>query len=435
MTNNLNERNYITVYFIESHLKEVELKLYLKEDEKKYYDSLKCEDKFDFENEEKIKFEISIYSLKVYKENLIELKSKQKKFVKVILDIFSKNKFEIKINASEFEASRSCFVFNTKIESYKRLLGIDLNSTPKTLSLDDDQIFDIYLKFLKNIPEKDKNKVHDDLIYYTIYHFDKKKENMTYYFFSDIFVECYSSDYNRRRLLDLYKREKFDLSDIENPRIKIENINNIIKSVIGKSINKIFNNEDDNNKTKITTFLFYFNYYNQKEVINKLIEAKDIRSYIYNILIKEKFNDLKLSKNSIKNLIKTSYNFDSLNIIFTYNNILEAINDNNQFIQHAASNFNIGPKSKNNKYIKIKDFIESRESDNLEEIFKQIKKLIDYEKEEKKFFVYFNDNIFDNYFKIHKEDLNKTILIYKIAKYINDKDELSKLSKTELFLK
>ena len=112
MTNNLNERNYITVYFIESHLKEVELKLYLKEDEKKYYDSLKCEDKFDFENEEKIKFEISIYSLKVYKENLIELKSKQKKFVKVILDIFSKNKFEIKINASEFEASRSCFVFN-----------------------------------------------------------------------------------------------------------------------------------------------------------------------------------------------------------------------------------------------------------------------------------------------------------------------------------
>jgi len=439
MTNNLNERNYITVYFIESHLKEVELKLYLKEDEKKYYDSLKCEDKFDFENEEKIKFEISIYSLKVYKENLIELKSKQKKFVKVILDIFSKNKFEIKINASEFEASRSCFVFNTKIESYKRLLGIDLNSTPKTLSLDDDQIFDIYLKFLKNIPEKDKNKVHDDLIYYTIYHFDKKKENMTYYFFSDIFVECYSSDYNRRRLLDLYKREKFDLSDIENPRIKIENINNIIKSVIGKSINKIFNNEDDNNKTKITTFLFYFNYYYQKEVINKLIEAKDIRSYIYNILIKEKFNDLKLSKNSIKNLIKTSYNFDSLNIIFTYNNnflnLLEAINDNNQFIQHAASNFNIGPKSKNNKYIKIKDFIESRESDNLEEIFKQIKKLIDYEKEEKKFFVYFNDNIFDNYFKIHKEDLNKTILIYKIAKYINDKDELSKLSKTELFLK
>ena len=38
MTNNINEKNYINVYFIENHLKEVELKLYLKEDEKKFYD-------------------------------------------------------------------------------------------------------------------------------------------------------------------------------------------------------------------------------------------------------------------------------------------------------------------------------------------------------------------------------------------------------------
>ena len=263
---------------------------------------------------------------------------------------------------------------------------------------------------------------------------------MTYYFFSDIFVECYSSDYNRRRLLDLYKKEKFDLSDLENPRIKIENISNIIKSFIENNINNKFNEESDQNKTKMANFLFYFNYYYQKEMINKMIEIKEIKSYVYGILIKEKFNDLKLNKNSIKNLIKTSSNFETLNIILTYNNnfldLLEAINDNNIFIQHAATNFNVGPKNKNNnKYIKIKDFIEYNENDNLEEIFKQIKKLIEYEIEEKKFFVYFNDIIFDNYLKIQKEDLNKIILIYKIAKYIEEKDELSKLQKVDSFLK
>ena len=33
-----------------------------------------------------------------------------------------------------------------------------------------------YLKFLPNIPHEERNKVHDDLIYYTIYYFDKKKK-------------------------------------------------------------------------------------------------------------------------------------------------------------------------------------------------------------------------------------------------------------------
>ena len=440
MINNLNEKNYIIVYFIENHLKGVELKLYLREEDKKFYDSLKSEDKFDFNSPENVVYEISIYSFKVYKAHLNELKTKQKKYAKIMLETNGKNKFETKINASEFEVSRNCFIFNTKFESCKKLLGIDLNITPKSLMLDDDQTFDIYLKFLANIPQEERNKTHDDLIYYSIYHFDKKKENMTYYFFADIFVECYSSEYHRRRLIDLYKREKFDLTDIGNPRNKIQNISNTIKSIIENNLNKIFYNEVEKIKAQMASFLFYFNFYYQKEIIDKMIEGKEIKSFVYGILIKEKFNNLKLNKNSIKNLIKTSSNFETLNIILTYNNnfldLLEAINDNNKFVQHAATNFNIGFKNKNNnKYIKIKDFIEYNENDNLEEIFKQIKKLIEYEIEEKRFFVYFNDIIFENYLKIHKNDLKKIILIYKIAKYIEEKDELSKLQKVDSLLK
>ena len=442
MTNNVNEKNYINVYFIESHLKGVELELYLKEEEKQFYDSLKCAEKFDFKYQENALYEISIYSFKVYKAYLNEIKPKQKKFVKIILDTFSKNKFETKIYAIEFDANRNCFIFNIKFESCKRLLGIDLNSTPKSLFLEDDQIFDIYLKFLANIPQEERNKNHDDLIYYSMNYFERKKENMTYYFFADIFVECYSSEDHRRRLLNLYKKDKFDLSDIENPRNKLDNIRNAIKNVI-KNIKPILNDENDNNQKKLIYFLFYFNYYYQKEVINKMIEIERIKPYVYDILIKEKFNDLKLNKNSIKNLIKSSNNFEGLNIILTYNNsfleLLEAINEDNEenkFLQRASSNSHKGAKNKNNnKYIKIKDFIDYRESDNLEEIFQQIKKLIKYEKEEKIFFVYFNDNIFDSYLKMHKEDLNKLILTYKIAKYIGENNEFSKLQKIDAFLK
>ena len=440
MINNLNEKNYINVYFIENHLKGVELKIYLKEEEKQFYDSLKCEDKFDFKYQEKEIYEISIYSFKVYKAHLNEIKAKPKKYGKIFLDTFSKNKFETKINVSEFEERRNCFIFNIKFESCKRLLGIDLNSTPKSFLLDDDQTFDIYLKFLTYITKEERNKVRDDLIYYSIYHFDKKKENMTYYFFADIFVECYSSEYHRRRLIDLYKKDKFDLSDIENQRNKIQNINNTIKSVIENDIKKIFDDEDNKNKANMASFLFYFNYYYQKEMIDKMIEIKEIKPYIYEILVKVKFNDLKLNNNSINNLIRTTNNFENLNIILSYNNsfleLLKIINDNdnNTFIKHAASNFNLGAKN-NNKYIRIKDFIEYRESDNLEEIFKQIKKLIEYEKEGNIFFVNFNDIIFDNYLKIHKEDLNKIILIYKIAKYIKENDKSSKLQKVDSILK
>ena len=106
------------------------------------------------------------------------------------------------------------------------------------------------------------------------------------------------------------------------------------------------------------------------------------------------------------------------------------------FLQIASSISSRATKNKtNNKYIKIKDFIEYKESDNLDEIFKQIKKLINFEKEEGIFFLYFNDIIFDNYLKMHQEDLNKLILIYKIAKYIGENNELSKLQKIDSFLK
>ena len=442
MTDNVNENNFINVHFIESHLKGVELKLFFKEEEKQFYDSLKCEDTFDFNYQDTTKYEISIYNFKVYKSYLNEIKPKQKKYVKIILD-YSKNKFKTKIDASEFDANRNCFIFNLKIESCKKLLGIDFNSSPKSLLLNDDQSFDIYLKFLKNIPKEERNKAHEDLIYYSMNNFERKKENMTYYFFAYIFVECYSSEDHRRRLLDLYKKDKFDLSDIGAPRNNIDNIRNTIKNII-KNIKPILNDENDINQAKLIQFLFYFNYYYQKEEINKMIEIEEIKPYVYNILIKEKFNDLKLNKNSIKILIKSSNNIENLNITLTYNNnfldILEAINEENEeikfFLQRASSISSRATKNKtNNKYIKIKDFIEYKESDNLDEIFRQIKKLINFEKEEGIFFLYFNDIIFDNYLKMHQEDLNKLILIYKIAKYIGENNELSKLQKIDSFLK
>ena len=151
--------------------------------------------------------------------------------------------------------------------------------------LNDDQSFDIYLKFLKNIPQQERNKAHDDLIYYSMNIFERKKENMTYYFFAYIFVECYSSQDHRRRLLDLYKKDKFDLSDIGAPRNNIDNIRNTIENII-KNIKPILNDENDINQAKLIQFLFYFNYYYQKEEINKMIEIEEIKPYVYDILIK-----------------------------------------------------------------------------------------------------------------------------------------------------
>ena len=440
MANNINEKNYINVYFIENHMKGIDLKLYFKEEEKQLYDSLKIEYKFDFKKQEKEIYEITIYSFKVFKQHLNEIKSKPKQYVKIIFETPGKNKFETKIDVSEFEENRNCFSFNTKFESCKKFIGFDLNIAPKTLNLNDDHTFDIYLYLLINIPNEERNKILDDIIYYTINHFDKKKENMTYYFLADIFVECYLSKDHRKRLLELYKKDKFDVLGIEIRQVKIPYISKLIKNIIEKDLKAIFDDEDKNYKTKMASFLFYFNYFYQKEMINNMIEVEEIKPYVYDILIKDKFSDLKLSKNSIKNLIKSSKNFECLNIILTYNSnfldLLEAINEDSQFIKNAASNVSVGAKNKNaNKNIKIKDFIECREDDNLEEIFKQIKKLIEYEIVEKIFFVYFIDTIFDNYLKMHKEDLNKIILIYKISKYIKEKDEYSKMQRVDVFLK
>ena len=154
MANNLNEKNYINVYFIENHLKGIQLKIYFKDDEKQLYDSLKNEYRFDFNTQENEIYEVSVYSFKVYKQHLNEIKLKPKKYVKIILETQGKDKYETKINVSEFEERRNCFAFNTKFESCKKLFGIDLNTAPKALNLDDDQSFDIYRKYLYHYESK-----------------------------------------------------------------------------------------------------------------------------------------------------------------------------------------------------------------------------------------------------------------------------------------
>jgi len=81
MANNINGKNYINVYFIENHLREVKLKLYFKDDEKQFYDSLKIEDTLDFKKQQNEIYEISIYSFKVYNTYLNEKIPKQKKML------------------------------------------------------------------------------------------------------------------------------------------------------------------------------------------------------------------------------------------------------------------------------------------------------------------------------------------------------------------
>ena len=441
MSSNDNEHQF--VYFIENHLETDKINLSLKcsENENCFSPLQKIHQIFlKSENVEGL-FEVSFYKFEVFLSNIKEKKF-SKTYIKIKLEDKDKDKFESKINVQDIEKGKDYFKFNLQFVSSKKLFGLDMNLPPLSLTIEDHENFELYINLLRNVLHKDQNsKENKDLIYYTIQALMNKKSNYTYYFFSDILIETYLCEEYCLKLFDLYKKEKFDLKDIEIYRKRIDTIKVEIMKII-EIITTIFSYAKGNNKdiikTNIVSFLFYFNYYYQIEQINNMVLNKEIRPYIYDILTKNKFDKLKLNKNSINLLIKTTNNFENANNIFSYNNnfldLLEIINENNKTIQYLC--INISNFNKKNKILKIKDFIKPQIDDDLNKIFTEIKKLIEYEKEEQLFFILFNDIIFNNYLELFsaEENFNKIIILYKISKYINENDNISKLQNTDKIL-
>ena len=138
-----------------------------------------------------------------------------------------------------------------------------------------------------------------------------------------------------------------------------------------------------------------------KEVINNNKNEK-IKLYIYRVLneFSYLFKNLKLTKEQIQNLINISKNYDQLIDSLKYsNNLLE-------FMQIISENFDKffdmykaekQSHPKNSLNIVIDSIITIDKNDNLKEIYKLYKDLIDKQSQKKQIFLSFPVNLCEKY--------------------------------------
>ena len=422
MDNKKNEdKQYI--YFIEVHKKGAKMKLYIQDNDKyKFLSPLKKEAIYDINNIENCLFEVNIYSFIIFFSKVNEKKNKT---IKVILEEENKNKFESKIDIQDIERDKDYFIFNFKFESSKLLILDKLCQS--SFRLPDSEIFNYYANFIRNVLyENQDSKKNADLMYYARKKLIEKK-NYNYYFFANILIESFKNKSLFLELFQLYKKDKFETKDIFINVGKMEEIKRDMNAIT-EYIEILFGyakDEIDENilKSNIISFIFYFNYYYQKEQVNRMAEIKEINSYVFDIISKNKFEDLFLTKNAINELFKNIKNFDNLHELFYYNNnmldLLEVIDEKKSDIIRF---YLLGIVNKKNKIIKINEFIVPQKNDKLEEIFYHIKEIISFELKNNTFFIYFSENILNEYIEINENNLNNIIIIYQMANYIKEND-------------
>ena len=425
------QKDYQFIYFITSHIKAKNYELFL-DDKNENINFLEKVLLKEMNTNKNIIYELEIYRFRVF---LDRIKNKNEDKIIIFLK-FENNIFESKIYMQNIEKGKDYFLYDFNFEPIKKLI-INI-SPPSSLYLLDYEKFEYYIDFIKNEnkPENEKAKEKEDLIYYTQQVFKEKKENNILYFYSYIFVECYEN-----KEIFLYHISLFDTLNKDMLLHINDNFDkNTMNRSVGEKINSLCNDinpifkytEEKLIKQNIVNSLFHYNYFYQKEEINKMIENKDIKDYVYEILVKneKQYKDLKLNKNSIDILIKLANNFDQIYSIFKYNNdfldLLEIANENFDLIY--ANHDQIDNKLKNKTIIKVKLLVEPKKEDNLENIFNQIKIIINHEKEKNKYIFKFSYIIFNKYLEIFSESaLNNLILIYNISKYIKSNDNLSSI--------
>jgi hypothetical protein len=128
------------------------------------------------------------------------------------------------------------------------------------------------------------------------------------------------------------------------------------------------------------------------------------------------FNIVNLNKKIFGVLIQKATTLNLINEILLQKqkllDVLEIINEQKSHIIDVIQD---------KQGIKIYKFVKLQKDDDLQKISEQINSIIDYEKEIKKIFVIFNDDMFDEYLKFYKdEDFDKLVSAYKIIKTVKE---------------
>ena len=392
-------KNLFKVFFIISHESSFEKQIKYTLSTEDGMENLKICFNKKYKKEDNKEYIVSVLSFDnnfVKEENRDEKTNLFKALIKLTIknDVYGKQIF--------FKKGKNNFLFNFII-----------GNNPSIKLLGQSSQLKIFYEALKEQKRKNRDNILKDLILDSI-NFIKENDEISFNFFLEL-LKMSNFSKERNSVLLNFQIEKIKIANNLNPKEYTS-----VLSLIEKNPTKFCNENDDKEKEKINEkfylilLFFIANYENDEKIklekIEKLINDKKeylikviplYTQYFSNIIISENyFYDIFMNVNLTYEIIKGILNYFPTNI-----KRLEII----YLYRDSICEFCI----KNDKILKMIELIPPYKDDNLEQITYHIKLLIDYQIKKKFFFISFDKEYWERYYK-YNQTAEKLMLINNI---------------------
>ena len=423
---NMDDKEYHFIYFIESHDKSKQFKIYLSP-EYKDSNTLEMVEEKDSSNIRNSLIS-KLYRFKLFPDNC---EPKKKDFNVVI--IMEEKKEDGQSDKSEYNFKiknihKDFYDYNFKMEN------IDV------IQINYEQQFEIFINFLrKKLKIVQSSKENEDFILSTQMLFTGNDKKFDFLFYLLVFLECFASKTVHMFLMS-FKPEK--INSLGNaPEQKIKQMKNILNLMIKKP-EKIRVEKESSRKSITELFYFvvlYFNINFQKDKVKELLNDEKVFDGLCDKFFKYQntFRNLVLLNEQICKLIEKSKDYNQvLTSLFyvgkNFVNFLKVINaekdqivklreEEKEKIQKQNDNNDIEKKV---KPIDLEEYILPRIEDNLLDIMNEIDKMKSYETLERLQLITFSPAILEQYVDFNR-DINLQNLSY-LNKIINTIKSFSK---------
>ena len=297
-------------------------------------------------------FVVTLYSFSVseiYENNKnSQMKKENGNVNEIIVKIKFPPKERFRAYIRNFLFTKNNFIFDFKFEERQRLMKLFFEPVkpPETLKMNNLEILNFYLSYLKNFNVEQRNKLVKDLVLDSLDVINKSKFiHIDYLLY--LIRECFRTELIGRVLFSIKpNRLKPPYQEIKKDSKDLNLLNTIQKNPL-KFLDKNKNSSPKFKDRLVSSFYVFFLYL-QKEIkddqaIDQIIYRKEIEKYIIPnlILYSLEFRGIKLKKETLEKMILQSENLEEIKKTFNYISdftlFLTLLNENFEKIKNIIS--------------------------------------------------------------------------------------------------
>ena len=415
-----NDKEERYIYFIDSHDKSKNLKIFL-DSQYKGTDTLEKAQEVDMTNIDPSS-STTIYRFKIFPEELKREEGKKEYEIVILAEEENGNQHQFILKIRDIK--KDYYEYNFVIEKIDILpLGVETQ-------------FQLYADLLRGkYKKRQETRENEEFILSTQLLITGPGKQYDFLFYLLIFLECFSTKYVYKHLV-IFKPEKIKgMGTI--PEKKLKQIFNIL-NLIAKYPEKI-HVQNENNRKNISELFYsmalYFYVKFNREQIPFLFENEKAFNFLLAKLIdfKDLYKDLVLSKDDFMKLFEKSKNFENILTFLSYigkdvEQFLKVVFEKREFILKIKEDEIKDKKGKKEDLIiELGKFVEPKKEDNIKEVISVIDQLNSFQSSEGKI-IKFSPSVFEKYIEYFDEvNLQYLILLKGTIETIKKADKKYKL--------